>query len=492
MCILMANTTKNGFSLLAFCNRRPEDKEAAVRRVYPPSANNSLGPFFDDRTAISSCDAYRRLGEISQLISPLSNKYKTRATHTDDVIRSVRDISRRLSLCDQSIFLGEAIAAAHDIGHLPFTHYAEIAAQSLLGKDAIHFHHDRIMLDIVTKYAKVSSDYDGLNLTLATLEGLTKRFWHYNDKKEHGHYTHQTIELPAKILEINGKENSLYLFESWNHTEGQVAAIADWVAHTASDVYDSILYTYSNSIIIKDKWKTLLNTLVTNLPFLKNALHLKLNKWLPNLPEKYYSADMFEESINDYLKTHHGDNVSEESRYEVFKTKLSEITDQLRELMIKDVVKATQMRLEEIVDLKPNFCASDVRTLGLVDDDPKIKYGGHLMVGFSEDSRLDMVNYMVFCRDLLFPEITATSLTPLSLTPQEMMRRIISSIIEKPESINNPSWQAIIESAETPTAKIVQACNFLALNFNDDMAIAYYKERLPDYLFYPYPFQKSH
>jgi len=75
----------------------------------------------------------------------------------------------------------EAVSLAHDIGHPPFGHAAEVALDDLM-KDLGGFEGNAQSFRIVTKIAVRKAKLGGLNLTRATLNGILK-YPRYREKK---------------------------------------------------------------------------------------------------------------------------------------------------------------------------------------------------------------------------------------------------------------------------------------------------------------------
>ena len=76
--------------------------------------------FQRDRDRIIHCKAFRRLKHKTQVfLSPESDHYRTRLTHTLEVAQIARTIARALRFNED---LAEAIALSHDLGHTPVGH----------------------------------------------------------------------------------------------------------------------------------------------------------------------------------------------------------------------------------------------------------------------------------------------------------------------------------------------------------------------------------
>ena len=93
--------------------------------------------FQRDRDRIIHSRAFRRLKHKTQVfLSPESDHYRTRLTHTLEVSQIARTISRALFLNED---LTEAIALGHDLGHTPFGHAGERAINELVPFGFYHY-----------------------------------------------------------------------------------------------------------------------------------------------------------------------------------------------------------------------------------------------------------------------------------------------------------------------------------------------------------------
>lgn len=118
-----------------------------------------------DRDRILHSKAFRRLKRKTQvMILPKGDHYRTRLTHTLEVMQIARTISRALRLNED---LTEAIALGHDLGHTPFGHAGEFAMRKI----APDFHHARQSVRVVEKIEK---NGEGLNLTFEVIDGILK------------------------------------------------------------------------------------------------------------------------------------------------------------------------------------------------------------------------------------------------------------------------------------------------------------------------------
>ncbi|EJF75835.1 deoxyguanosinetriphosphate triphosphohydrolase-like protein [Bartonella alsatica IBS 382] len=186
-------------------------------------------PFQRDRDRIIHSNAFRRLKHKTQVfIADESDYYRTRLTHSIEVSQIARTLARALSLDED---LAEAIALVHDFGHTPFGHAGEDALNEAMAPYG-GFNHNAQALRIVTKLEQRYANFDGLNLTWETLEGLVK-----HNGPLLGPYANNK-NVPIDILEYNAKQNlELNCFAG---LEAQCAAIADDIAYNAHDIDDGL------------------------------------------------------------------------------------------------------------------------------------------------------------------------------------------------------------------------------------------------------------
>ena len=140
-------------------------------RRYPEPASPTRNAFRRDCDRIIHSTAFRRLAHKTQVfVYHEGDHYRTRLTHTLEVAQIARSLARALGLDED---LAEALALAHDLGHPPFGHAGERALDDALGRYG-GFDHNAQALRVVTELERRYAEFDGLNLTWETLEGLVK------------------------------------------------------------------------------------------------------------------------------------------------------------------------------------------------------------------------------------------------------------------------------------------------------------------------------
>ncbi|MBR2489473.1 MAG: deoxyguanosinetriphosphate triphosphohydrolase [Clostridia bacterium] len=122
--------------------------------------------FQRDRDRIIHSKAFRRLKHKTQVfLSPESDHYRTRLTHTLEVSQIARTMARALRLNED---LTVAIALGHDLGHTPFGHAGERAINDLVSFSFVHYEQS------VRVCEKFEKDGKGLNLTYEVLNGIDR------------------------------------------------------------------------------------------------------------------------------------------------------------------------------------------------------------------------------------------------------------------------------------------------------------------------------
>ncbi len=207
------------------------DPEKSRGRLVPESESPTRTVFQRDRDRIIHSTAFRRLKHKTQVfIAHEGDHYRTRLTHTIEVAQIARALARSMRLDED---LAEAIALVHDFGHTPFGHTGEDALNDKM-RDFGGFDHNAQSLRIVTNLEKRYAEFDGLNLTWETLEGLVK----HNGPLTDAHGAGLKHPVPTAIIEYNAQHDlELARFAS---LEAQCAAIADDIAYNAHDIDDGL------------------------------------------------------------------------------------------------------------------------------------------------------------------------------------------------------------------------------------------------------------
>lgn len=198
-------------------------------RLHPEPESRTRTPFERDRDRIVHASAFRRLrGKTQVFVAHEGDHYRTRLTHSLEVAQIARAVARQMGLDDD---LAECLGIAHDLGHPPFGHTGEDVLDACM-ENYQGFDHNAQTLRVLTKLERKYPNFDGLNLTWETLEGVVK---HNGPLIRYG----VTLkDLPIAIQEYVATHD--LELDSWPSLEAQVAAHADDIAYNNHDIDDGL------------------------------------------------------------------------------------------------------------------------------------------------------------------------------------------------------------------------------------------------------------
>src|SRR5476649_2246770 len=203
------------------------DPDRSRGRLFAEPPSRTRSPFRRDCDRVIHSTAFRRLKHKTQVfVFHEGDHYRTRLTHTLEVAQIARALARQLGLDED---LTETLALAHDLGHPPFGHAGERALNVCLQAHG-GFDHNAQTLRVVTSLEHRYPDFDGLNLTWETLEGIIK----------HNGPVSQHLERPSwrAIAEYDAAYG--LRCDTFASVEAQVAALADDIAYNNHDVDDGV------------------------------------------------------------------------------------------------------------------------------------------------------------------------------------------------------------------------------------------------------------
>ena len=197
--------------------------ESSRGRRYAEAPAPTRNDFQRDRDRIVHSTAFRRLVYKTQVfLNHEGDLFRTRLTHSLEVAQLGRSIARSLGLNEDLV---EAVALAHDLGHTPFGHAGQDTLNACM-KEFGGFEHNLQSLRVVDFLEERYPDFDGLNLTFETREGILKHCARRNalliEAQEPGGIAHRFL---------NGTEPSL---------EAQLCNLADAIAYNAHDIDDGV------------------------------------------------------------------------------------------------------------------------------------------------------------------------------------------------------------------------------------------------------------
>ena len=192
-------------------------------RRRPEPAAPTRTDFQRDRDRIVHSTAFRRLVYKTQVfLNHEGDLFRTRLTHSLEVAQLGRSVARTMGLDEDLV---EAIALAHDLGHTPFGHAGQDALDECMREHG-GFEHNLQSLRVVDELELRYPDFDGLNLTLETREGILKR----------------CTLAQARALEAlePGGVGHRFVAGLQPSLEAQLTNLADEIAYNTHDVDDGI------------------------------------------------------------------------------------------------------------------------------------------------------------------------------------------------------------------------------------------------------------
>ena len=263
----------------SFCTFQKNSKG----RLYNENEDKNRSIYQRDRDRIIHSSAFRRLEHKTQVfVHHEGDHYRSRLTHSLEVSQIARTISKYLGLNEE---LAEVISLAHDLGHTPFGHAGEDALDKAM-KIFGGFNHNAQTLRIITLLEKKYLDFDGLNLTWETLEGIVKHNGPFKSNK-----------IPFAIKEYNKKGMDLEL-NTWCGPEAQVASLSDDIAYFSHDIEDGIRASFFDIYDMIEK----LNIMKGFLEFRKKEIKRIDNRRLVNELRRFVISKMIQDLIKQTKK----------------------------------------------------------------------------------------------------------------------------------------------------------------------------------------------
>ncbi len=201
--------------MLAPYAAHPEHSRGRRFQEPPPDARSE---YQRDRDRIVHSAAFRRLEYKTQVfVNHEGDMFRTRLTHSIEVAQIGRSIARFLRLDED---LTEAIALAHDLGHTPFGHAGQDVLNECMREHG-GFEHNLQSLRVVDDLEEKYAEFDGLNLTFETREGILKH-------------------CSRKHAERLGDVGERFIKNTQPGLEAQLANVADEIAYNNHDVDDGL------------------------------------------------------------------------------------------------------------------------------------------------------------------------------------------------------------------------------------------------------------
>lgn len=192
-------------------------------RRFPEAPAPTRTVYQRDRDRIVHSTAFRRLVYKTQVfLNHEGDLFRTRLTHSLEVAQLARSMARTLALNEDLV---EAIALAHDLGHTPFGHAGQDALNDCM-RDYGGFEHNLQSLRVVDHLEQSYPQFDGINLSFETREGILK---HCSKTNAAALEEEEPDGIGRRFLD--GRQPSL---------EAQLCNLADEIAYNAHDMDDGV------------------------------------------------------------------------------------------------------------------------------------------------------------------------------------------------------------------------------------------------------------
>lgn len=243
------------------------NNDSSLGRRYPEEIPKHRSEFQRDRDRIIHSTAFRRLEYKTQVfVNHEGDLFRTRLTHSIEVAQMSRTIARALHLNED---LSEAVALAHDLGHTPFGHSGQDALNDCM-KNYGGFEHNLQSLRVVDELEEKYAEFNGLNLTFESREGILK---------------HCSLKNAKQLGDIGER----FINKTQPNIESQMVNVADAIAYNCHDVDDGLR---SGFITIEQLQETKLF----------NSLYTKVAKDYPKLDNKRTIYEIVRRMIDIQIK----------------------------------------------------------------------------------------------------------------------------------------------------------------------------------------------
>ena len=248
-------------------------------RYFREKKTSFRNDFQRDRDRIIHSTAFRRLKHKTQVfVNTSGDHFRTRITHSLEVSQIARTLSKFFNLNED---LSETLSLAHDLGHTPFGHAGEEALNNCMKKYG-GFDHNIQTLRIITSLENRYYNFNGLNLTFETLDGLIKHNGPVNN-----------LTKLNNILGLNFFKNKINFLDNTS-LEAQIASISDDIAYNSHDLEDGLK---SNLFKLND---------LKNIPVLNKIVFKhkkKIRKYSNDLIVRQIIREIINEMVSDVIKT---------------------------------------------------------------------------------------------------------------------------------------------------------------------------------------------
>ncbi len=248
-------------------------------RIFNEKTSILRSPYQRDRDRIVHSTAFRRLKHKTQVfVNTTGDHYRTRITHSLEVSQIARTLGKIFNLNED---LCETLSLSHDLGHPPFGHAGEKALNHCMNNFG-GFDHNIQTLRLVTLLENRYYNFQGLNLSIETLDGLIKHNGPIIDNSKYD-----------KILGKNIFKKKINFSKSPS-LEAQISSISDDIAYNSHDLEDGLK---AGLFSIND---------IKNIPVITNIIKKhkkKFKKYGNELAIRQIIRDIINEMVKDVVIT---------------------------------------------------------------------------------------------------------------------------------------------------------------------------------------------
>lgn len=403
---------------------------------YNPDIERDLQDGFDllvrnefsrDRDRIKYSRAFRRLEHKAQIYShKKGDHFRTRLTHTLEVVQIARSLSRNLNLNEDLV---EAIAVGHDIGHTPFGHQGERTLDKIMtGEDDLSgklryrinyggFKHNFHSLKILDQLEVKHDIHKGMNLTWQVLEGVLK---HTKIKR------HKVCKNCGNCWDIKRFiSNKEFLEDYLEHRfsvtlEGQIVAVADEIAQRQHDIDDGM----------RDK------DLSLNFSEVSEYLIAEFNKVIQKNSEDTIYIDNLENLKNNIEKEIPKTNIRREDLY-----KITILAGNVIDFFIKDVtIKSLENIYKDVENNVVNHNGKKIFTKNFVNFSSIGKEVNDIIEKYIKTKILNSYNVNRFDGKAIYiiRRLFKAYYTNPRQMPKYILKRLLRKIKEVTDKMGNP------------------------------------------------------
>lgn len=246
-------------------------------RIHYEPSSLLRSPYQRDRDRVIHSTAFRRLKHKTQVfVNTTGDHFRTRITHSLEVAQIARTLAKHFNLNED---LCETLSLSHDLGHTPFGHAGEEVLNECMNLYG-GFDHNIQTLRIVNILETKYYNFEGLNLSLETIDGLVKH--------------NGPVDEPKKLESILGKNffKNMINYKKNASLEAQLASISDDIAYNSHDLEDGLR---ANLYKIED---------LKNIPILSEVIN-KHKKFIKikgtELVIRQIIRDIINEMVNDII-----------------------------------------------------------------------------------------------------------------------------------------------------------------------------------------------